>query len=192
MIRRSVPAARFERLYRDQPDPWNLGASPYEAAKYAATVTALPDRRFASGLEVGCSIGTLSAHLAPRCINFLGVDFAQAPLAEARRRCEGHPGALFRHMAVPEEWPEGSFDLIVLSEVLYYLDLTDLDALAARCESSLRPGGVILLVNWRGPNDGTMSGDSAALSFLAALPEGWPANNVSLLPRYRIDHAMRR
>jgi SAM-dependent methyltransferase len=187
MTRRSVPAARFEALYEARPDPWNLGASPYEAAKYAATLAALPAGGFARGLEVGCSIGTLSARLAPRCSEFLGVDFAQAPLAAARRRCAGWPGAAFACLAVPGEWPEGSFDLIMLSEVLYYLDLADLEALARRCEASLRPGGVVLLVNWRGPNDGAMSGDAAALTFLALLPAGWSARCVAMRPQYRID-----
>ncbi len=191
MTRGSIPALRFERLYRDRPDPWDLAQSPYEAAKYAETLASLPERRFARGLEVGCSIGTLSAHLAPRCAGFLGLDFAEAPLAAARRRCHRHAGASFACMAVPDEWPDGRFDLIVLSEVLYYLDFRDLDALAERCEASLSPGGVVLLVNWRGPNDGTMSGDAAALSFLAVLPEAWAAHNMTLLPRYRIDHAVR-
>jgi len=191
MTRRSVPRARFERLYQARPDPWDLGSSAYEAAKYAATLDSLEGRHFARGLEVGCSIGALSAHLAPRCNSYLGVDLAEAPLPEARRRCAHLPQAEFRQMDVPGEWPGGGFDLIILSEVLYYLDLADLDALAARCQESLSPGGVVLLVNWRGDNDGTMSGDAAALSFLAVLPDAWPAHNLALRPRYRIDHARR-
>lgn len=187
MTRRSVPAARFEALYRAKPDPWDLGTSAYEAAKYAATLAALPERRFARGLEVGCSIGTLSARLAPRCAAFLGLDFARAPLAEARRRCAAWPGAAFACLSVPGDWPEGRFHLIVLSEVLYFLDLADLEALARRCEASLCPGGVVLLVNWRGENDAAMSGDAAALSFLALLPAAWTARNMAMQPQYRID-----
>lgn len=186
MSRASIPAAYFDQLYRARPDPWDLAGSDYEAAKYAATLEALPPRRFARGLEVGCSIGTLSALLAPRCGEFLGIDHAEAPLAEARRRC---PRGVFHHMAVPGEWPEGRFDLIMLSEMLYYLGFADLAALARRCQDSLAPGGVVLLVNWRGENDGTMSGDAAALSFLAALPAHWPARNLALGPRYRMDIA---
>lgn len=182
----SVPASYFDQLYRARSDPWDLAGSDYEARKYAATLEALPPRRFARGLEVGCSIGTLSALLAPRCGEFLGIDHAEAPLAEARRRC---PQGAFHRMAAPGEWPQGRFDLIMLSEVLYYLGFADLHALARRCEDSLAPGGVVLLVNWRGENDGTMSGDAAALSFLAALPGHWPSRNLALEPRYRIDIA---
>lgn len=189
MRRASVPASYFDQLYRERPDPWDLAGSDYEAAKYAATLDALPTRRFARGLDVGCSIGMLSARLAPRCDEFLGLDFAEAPLAEARRRCAFHPRATFRRMAAPAEWPPGRFDLIMLSEVLYYLGLADLEALARRCEASLAPGGVVLLVNWRGENDGTMSGDAAALGFLAALPGHWSVWNHALGPRYRIDVA---
>lgn len=186
MSRPSVPASYFDRLYSVRPDPWDLAGSTYEAGKYAATLEALPPRRFARGLEVGCSIGTLSALLAPRCQDFLGIDHAEAPLAEARRRC---PQGAFHRMAAPGEWPAGGFDLIMLSEVLYYLGLADLHALARRCEESLLPGGVVLLVNWRGGNDGTMSGDAAALGFLAALPADWSARNLALGPRYRMDIA---
>lgn len=189
MSRASVPASYFDRLYLERLDPWDLAGSDYEAVKYAATLDALPPRRFARGLEVGCSIGTLSARLAPRCDEFLGLDFAEAALAEARRRCASHPQAAFRRMAAPGEWPPGHFDLIMLSEVLYYLSLADLDALARRCEASLADGGVVLLVNWRGENDGTMSGDAAALGFLSALPAHWPASNLALNPHYRIDVA---
>lgn len=192
MSRASVPASYFDQLYRVRTDPWDLAGSDYEAAKYAATLEALPPRRFTRGLEVGCSIGTLSARLAPLCDDFLGIDFAEAPLAEARRRCASHPQAAFRRMVAPSEWPPGRFDLIMLSEVLYYLGLADLDALARRCEASLADGGVVLLVNWRGENDGTMSGDAAALGFLAALPALWPARNLALGPRYRIDVAEAR
>ena len=57
----------FERLYSANPDPWGFQTSAYEQAKYRRTVEALGDRRFASVLEVGCSIGILTRMLAPRC-----------------------------------------------------------------------------------------------------------------------------
>ena len=50
-------AAYFEALYAADEDPWDFTTSAYERAKYDRTVAALGDRRFARGLEVGCSIG---------------------------------------------------------------------------------------------------------------------------------------
>ena len=62
----TLPLAHFEDLYRRSADPWGFASSGYEAAKYAATLAALPRDRYARGLEVGCSIGVFTAALAGR------------------------------------------------------------------------------------------------------------------------------
>ncbi len=64
-------------------------------------------------------------------------------------------------MRVPGEWPEQRFDLIVLSEVLYFLSPADIALCADRVMSSVLPGGKILLVNWLGQSDDPCSGDEA-------------------------------
>eukprot|EP01037_Dinobryon_pediforme_P001478 gene1476-1499_t len=61
-----IDREHFEKLYAANPDPWNFNTSEYEAAKYAATLEALPRPRFHHGLEVGCSFGVLSRALAQR------------------------------------------------------------------------------------------------------------------------------
>jgi SAM-dependent methyltransferase len=168
MSARSRDAAYFEAMYAADPDPWRFRTSAYEAAKYAATVAALADRRYRSGLEVGCSIGVLSQRVAPLCEAFLGLDIAEAPLVEARARCRELPQARFARMSVPDNWPEGGFDLILLSEVLYFLSPDDIAATAARVRRSLLPGGSVLLVNWIGNPQPPQPGDLAAEAFLAA------------------------
>ena len=69
----SLPAGYFEALYAAAPDPWDFEGSDYERGKYAATLAALPQPRYARALEVGCSIGVLTALLAPRCDRLLAV-----------------------------------------------------------------------------------------------------------------------
>ena len=49
----------------------------------------------------------------------------------------------FEQMFVPEQWPNGAFDLIVLSEVVYYLSREDVGRLARRVRASLAPGGAV-------------------------------------------------
>jgi 2-polyprenyl-3-methyl-5-hydroxy-6-metoxy-1,4-benzoquinol methylase len=191
-MRNSTPASHFERLYAERADPWNLSNSDYETQKYAATLEALPAARFQNAVEVGCSIGTLTEKLAGRCDKILGLDFVETPLASARIRCAGMAGVEFRRMTVPGEWPAGLFDLIILSEVLYFMSIEDLNRLAQRCEASLMQAGVVMLVNWRGANDGSLPGDVAAMTLLQALPERWRCDNVALNPQYRIDLARRR
>ena len=165
---RTRDAAHFDRLYAANPDPWGFRTSGYEHDKYRATLAALPERRFASALEVGCSIGELTRRLAPRCDRLLGLDLSEAALREAAVACAGLAGVGFRRATVPAEWPGGRFDLVVLSEVLYFLVPADLAALAGRCLGSLEAGGLVLLVNWTGATDDPLSGDEAAEGFILA------------------------
>jgi SAM-dependent methyltransferase len=164
----SRDAAYFEAMYAADPDPWRFRTSTYETGKYAATVAVIADRRYRSGLEVGCSIGVLSQQVAPLCEAFLGLDIAEVPLVAARARCAGLDHARFARMAVPGEWPAGGFDLILLSEVLYFLSDADIRATAAHVRRSLLPGGRVLLVNWIGEPSDPQPGDVAAEAFMAA------------------------
>ncbi len=166
---RTRDAAHFERLYAASPDPWGFRTSGYEHDKYRATLAALPERRFGSALEVGCSIGELTRRLAARCDRVLGVDLSEAALREAEAACAGLAGVEFRRAMVPAEWPGGAFDLVVLSEVLYFLVPDDLAEVARRCLDGLAPGGLVLLVNWTGPTDDPLSGDEAAALFIAGV-----------------------
>ena len=172
----------FDQLYAADPDPWRCATSDYERDKYAATLAALPGRVFEAGLEVGCSIGVLTAQLAPRCRDLLALDVAEAALAEARARC---PTVRFERRAIPDEWPPGRFDLIVLSEVLYYLDAPGIRAAAAHAVPALAPGGCILLVHYLGGTDYPSTGDEAAEGFMAATGLS-PALQVRE-PLYRLD-----
>jgi SAM-dependent methyltransferase len=168
MTKASRDAAHFERLYAGGQDPWNFTTSAYERDKYAATVGMIADRRYGVGLEVGCSIGVLSRQVAPLCDAFLGIDITETPLVAARERCRDIPAARFEAMAVPDMWPAGRFDLILLSEVLYFLTAGDTRRTAAHVRRSLRPAGRVLLVNWTGRLDDPQQGDEAAEGFMAA------------------------
>ena len=138
--RQTLKPEYFDALYTADPDPWNFAASPYERAKYTLTLNAMPKPRYRSALEVGCSIGVLTRLLASRCDAVLAIDAAQTPLVEARRRCADLPGVRFEQMFVPEQWPDGVFELILLSEVVYYLSREDVGRLAARVTRSLAQG----------------------------------------------------
>jgi cyclopropane fatty-acyl-phospholipid synthase-like methyltransferase len=165
---KSRDAAHFERLYQSNPDPWGFKTSLYEQSKYAATLAVLGDDRFRSGLEVGCSIGELTRLLAPACERMLGVDIVEAPLQEAAARCADMAHVRFERMQVPGAWPAGRFDLIVLSEVLYFLTAEDIGRCAERVRACLLPGGSVVLVNWLGQTDDPTSGEAAAEQFIGA------------------------
>ena len=151
----------FDAVHARDEDPWEYTTSWYEHRKRALTLAALPARRFTAGLEIGCSIGTLSVELAERCRSFLAVDASSAALAHAARRLAHLPDARTSHLTVPQDWPEGAFDLIVVSEVGYYLSPEELAALFDRVEDALLPGGTLALCHWRHPIDGwELDGDT--------------------------------
>ena len=165
---RSIPPAYFDEMYARDPDPWRFARSDYERDKYAATLAALPRARYASALEVGCSIGVFTRQLAGRCEALLSLDVAETALERARERCADRPHVRFERRRVPDEWPEGRFDLVLLSEVVYYLDRDDVRRLAARVDAAAAPGCDILLVHWLGETHYPLTGDEATARFVAA------------------------
>jgi alkylation response protein AidB-like acyl-CoA dehydrogenase len=143
----SLPAKYFERIYTRERDPWGFESSPYEKLKYADTLASLPRERYRCGLEVGCSIGVLTSLLATRCDAMLGLDVSEKALVMARARCAELSQTSFACMRVPYEMPEGRFDLVVVSEVAYYLSLSDLEKAAHGLASRHEHGGHLVLVH---------------------------------------------
>ena len=128
-------------------------------------------------LEIGCSIGTLSVELAARCGSFLAVDASSTALERAASRLAHVGAATTRHLTVPNEWPDGAFDLIVVSEVGYYLSPAELAGLFDRIEDSLMPGGTLALCHWRHPVSGwELDGDSVHAAARQHL--GWTGGGV--------------
>jgi SAM-dependent methyltransferase len=148
----------FDRMY-EVPDPWSFETSAYEHRKYALTVAALPRARYRRCFEPGCSIGVLSERLADTTDELVAVDLHPGPVERARERLAGRAGVTVDRLTIPDEWPSGTFDLIVLSEVAYYFDDRGLRRLVERVTDGLEPGGDLVLVHWRGPTDYPQTGD---------------------------------
>lgn len=182
----------FEALYRADPDPWRFRTSEYEREKYAATLQALTRPRYGRALEVGCSIGVFTAQLAPRCDALLAIDGSATALDAARVACAALPGARFEVRLVPDAFPEGRFDLIVLSEVLYYLHPVDLDRVAARCLEALEPGGDLVLCHWLGETDYPLTGRDATDLFVRAALRPPLTHAVLHDGTYRLDRLSSR
>jgi trans-aconitate methyltransferase len=157
-------------MYAADPDPWQFRTRWYEQRKYAATLAALPRARYRTGFEPGCSIGVLTAQLARRCDRLLAFDPVASAVSAARSAVADLPGVRVDQGALPEDWPDTALDLIVLSEVGYYLDRPALDATLARAVAALQDGGDLVAVHWRHPvADYPLTGDEVHAA-LRALP----------------------
>jgi SAM-dependent methyltransferase len=146
-----MSTAEFEALYQRDPDPWRYATSDYERDKYAATLAACGPGPFTDALELGGSIGIFSAELAPRCERLTVVDGAPTAVQVARERLAPWPEVEVILGRIPDAMPERAYDLVVSSEILYYLEPDALEATLAVVTHCLRPGGRLVAVHWRPP-----------------------------------------
>jgi Nodulation protein S (NodS) len=151
----------FDKMYEGDADPWGFESSAYEQRKYAVTMASLPRRHYGSVFEPGCSIGVLTEMLATRCDHLLATDVVPAALDRGRSRLAGLRHVTLEQRAIPEEWPEAIFDLIVLSEIAYYFDASDLARITTLVLRSTGIGSQVVGVHWRGITDYPLSGDKA-------------------------------
>lgn len=154
----ACPDDSLDRLHRTRPDPWGVDARWFEQRKRDLILAALPRLTFHSVLDLGCSTGALTAALAgrlqPEQGHLTAVDSSATAVAKARERLHALPNVNVQHLAFPHAWPDGVFDLVVISEVGYFLAPVDVELLAQRVAASLRPGGVVVLCHWRHTIDG--------------------------------------
>ena len=143
--------AYFDAMFAKSDDPWNFKTRWYERRKRALTLACLPKERFVYGFEPGCANGELSAKLATRCDRLLASDGVDKAVSLARLRLKDCTNVEVRKAWVPDEWPQDKFDLIVLSEFLFYLTPQTIHDIAHMAQKTLLPGGVILACHWRHP-----------------------------------------
>ena len=106
---------------------------------------------------------------------------------KARARCADRPNVTFAEMAAPEQWPPGHFDLILLSEVVYYLTRPQIAWLARRVGDSLAKDGQVQLVHWIRETDYPLSGDDAVRTFLSETASFLHVIRQERTADYRLD-----
>ncbi|HEY1529387.1 MAG TPA: bifunctional PIG-L family deacetylase/class I SAM-dependent methyltransferase [Galbitalea sp.] len=150
----------FDGLYARNSDPWRLSTRWYEARKRRITVASLPRRRYGAGLEIGCSVGELTATLADRCDSLLAVDISGPAVELARERTSELDNVRIEQLDAVHQLPDETFDLVVLSEVAYYWDLPTLRSMIDRILDHLSADGMVLACHWRhAVADYPLSGD---------------------------------
>lgn len=179
----AIALRQLEALYADGDDPWQFRTSPYEQAKFQATRDALLRTTYGSALELGCGNGELARHLAPRCLSYTGVDAVGSALDGA---CMAVPKGQFLQAFLPCDLPDGAHDLIILSEVLYFLDRPAVTALGRQIARRW-PEAEVISVNWIGPSGNPLEGEAALAVFTEAT--GWTFATTLVVRNadYRID-----
>ncbi len=147
-----------ERFYESGPDPYGF-ESPEEQAKYLETLSLLDDVRYARALEVGAGEGLFTEMLLPYCDALVAVEVSEVALSRAEARIGDVPGLSLERRTFPLDLPEGTFDLIVVSDVAYFWTPEVLDRGLALIAERLRPGGRLLLLHYRGLFGAPVTGD---------------------------------
>lgn len=139
----------FESLYQHDADPWGYRSRDYEREKYRATLDACGPGPFSCALELGASIGVFSAMLAPRCTHLTTIDGAPTAVRAAEQLLRGNPNVEVLLGTIPDAIPAAPADLVVASEILYYLDQAALSATLALLARVVMSGGRLVAVHWR-------------------------------------------
>jgi SAM-dependent methyltransferase len=154
----SVPDEYFIGLYLAKDDPWDLATKWHDQRKYAVTMASLPRERYRRCYEPGASIGLLTRLLAPRCDEIVATDSVAEAVQQLRAEVADLPHVRVEQATVPAELPAGTFDLIVIGDLLYYLSAPDLAALLDGLVDRLDPDGDIVAVHFRDPAGGSYDG----------------------------------
>ena len=144
----SLPHDRhhFESLFAQSADPWAY-ETPYEQTKYEQTLQLIPNGKIRRALELACAEGRFTRLLAPRVERLIAADFSQVALQRAEAVASA-ANVQFQLLDLAHDDLPGPLDLIVCSEVLYYLgSLEALTAVGQRLAGALNPGGHLVLAH---------------------------------------------
>lgn len=153
--------ADFERTYAGDPDPFGVGSRWYERRKERIVLASLTRERYGLAWDAACGTGHLAVALTSRCDRVVASDGSAHAVALTTGLARSRGVTVETRLLELPGTPDGVVaDLVVLGEVLYYLDAR------GRCQTvdavldGLAPGGEVVAVHWRRrPHDGHASGD---------------------------------
>lgn len=140
-------------------DPFRFDSDPREALKYERTLDLCGQGPFERALEIGCAEGVFTELLAHRCRELLAIDISEVAVDRATARAGRVPGVRCEQRTLPREFPDGPFDLIVASDVMYYWQLADLGDVIPVIEASIAPGGRLVTLHYAPPMGAVLDGN---------------------------------
>lgn len=158
---RSFKANYFDRLYTFSHDPFENEASSYEQAKLDLIFQFLFLEPYKLLMDMGCGTGAMTVQLAKKVKQTIGIDFSQEAIAIARQRYGNTPNLDFVVANLSEYKPSSKADVIVASEVLYYIrrnSKQEFEKVVRNIASLVLPGGKLIVSH--------MASDSAMIQDL--------------------------
>ena len=138
----------FFQHFFDEGDPFGFDVNPVEQLKFRRTLEVCGEGPLGRVLEIGCAVGSFTELLAPRATDVLALDVSPAAVEQVARRLRDHPNVRSQAMTIPAEFPGGTFDLVVASDVLYYLPVEDVQRCLERIEAAVAEGGALVAVHY--------------------------------------------
>ena len=155
----------FEEIYRASDDPWQYQSRWYEVRKRQLCLASLVHSHYQNGIELGCANGVFSQALADRCQHLLCIDANPKAIQLTAQRNAGFSHIEVQQGLIPQDLPQPDssqpdssqdpsqhgFDLIVINEILYYLNSNEIAQVIAWIKQQLKPQGTLLCCHWRYP-----------------------------------------
>lgn len=143
----------FNSLFEADADPWGYRTRFTERRRHALVLAVLDRPTYPRAFEPACANGVFTSLLAGRCGTLLASDASPAAVALSKASTAGQRNVTVKRQELPDEWPAGSFELIVLIDFLYYLPAPEVGRLTSLASGSLTADGTLLVAHWRGTAD---------------------------------------
>ena len=152
---RPVTRNKYNERFSARTDPWGYEVSPFTLEKFQTAIAMLDevrgDTRFERAWEIGCAEGAMTARLAPICGQLSAVDFIPLALQRASTRSQEFSNISYISWDLKADPPPGTFDLIVITDVLGSLGgQRDIRRARDKVVSALAPGGYLLYGDYLG------------------------------------------
>lgn len=136
----------------------------YEAGDYGLMVATAPEprhylvngivrARFPQGcriLDVGCGPGVLYPSIAGPGVSYVGIDVVDQMIQGCRERFSSDDRCEFHTSGLEEFQPDGKFDVVVMTELLYYLPFESIESVFGKAQSFMRDQNSIVIVSMGG------------------------------------------
>jgi SAM-dependent methyltransferase len=150
----------FEHFF-DEGDPFGFDRNPEEQLKFARTLEVCGGEGLGRVLELGCAVGSFTEVLAPYADQVVALDVSQSAVDRVAQRLAAQPHVRAVAMSIPAEFPEGTFDVVVASDVLYYLPVVELQRCVEQIHAALADGGAFVAVHYVPRMGSLLNGDEA-------------------------------